>query len=174
MSHNNDNPYLSSSIVYARPTKPTPSFVRGAAFAAAWAITGFTITTVLVAYQYGIDDPASFLQEARVQLLFPGLACGAVFGLAALLNYGSACRIGFITALMRIGSAALVGVLVMHIATFVFSLYQQSYTEDPWVYVRMAILLAFPISYATVQLRAQWRQDSIGNVNLAETKLAKQ
>jgi hypothetical protein len=86
------------------------------------------------------------------------VVCLAIFALAAIANFSPRRSVGFIHALAVIASIALLALLAMAAGTVLFGLGPQSYTSDPFAWLRWAIFAIFLGAGATLFIRWQIRE----------------
>lgn len=131
------------------PTVPS-SLVRGLGFAVAFSLVGFAIPMTygsiveLVAYANSpyVYPPAIEWHSVFDTFLSPAIGCSIVFGLAAILNFAPAIRLGAIRSLIFVGISAIAGVYFSAIMAFLFDL------QLDWPAILMAI--SIPCCYTFV------------------------
>lgn len=131
------------------------SWNRGIKLAFPASLFGFTVPllpdliVLLLQFVIGdrrIDMYGNFREVART--LVPGAAwCAFVFALAAILDFAPATRIGFVRAVMLVGLASVVGFFATAFATVLFPIGRQSYTSDPWLWLRLVLTLSVPATF---------------------------
>ncbi|MGB7326896.1 MAG: hypothetical protein WBD31_18615 [Rubripirellula sp.] len=140
---------------------------RGISAAVLLACVGYVLPFVLLlgftALRYGQhpfpDGTITKIIDSHKQMTLhdlkhfgPNLGCLLLFGLSGLVNFTPAQFPGLIRTMIRIGGAAIAGVVLMGIATMIFGLTTNSYTEDPHAPTRFAIFATVPIGCAVILL----------------------
>lgn len=91
--------------------------------------------------------------------LEPSIGFAAIFAMSAIVSFAPSNSLGFVPSLIRLGGSAIIGVIAMVLASSLFGLEPQSYTLDPFHWVRLAIVAAFPIVVAACLLIRQPQDD---------------
>jgi hypothetical protein len=171
-----DNPYRPLAVATIHALTIRGSLLRGIACALPIALIGFAVP--FVAYSiltlvrhyilaYPRIDMRDDFRGMPVTFLGPGIGCSLVFGLAAILNYSPPLRIGFVRATMFVGLAALSGIVLAAVATIVFQIGPQSYTSDPWLWLRILIGVSPPVAYTAIHTVKRFARPDV-NAAIAE------
>jgi hypothetical protein len=80
----------------------------------------------------------------------PGIGLSFVFGLAAILNYAPAKRLGLVRCIMGVGLVSLGGVALSELAASIVDIAPQTYTSDPWAWLRTLIVVSVPVAYTVI------------------------
>lgn len=147
------------------------SFVRGFLCALPTSGIGFAIPYVVLAvlpivqatfFGYSPVDRDADLQELPTKAMIAAIGCSIVFGLAAILNYSPARKLGIIRALLLVGLSAVFGLFVMGVAALIFDLGPRSYFSDPFFPVRCAITVSVPVVFTFLILQRVIRHKDRG------------
>ena len=150
-----------------------PSLLRGIACGFLAAGIGFALPFVAISTVFFVRsnafDPPLFDIFVDLPLTFSGIAFSSLFGLAAILNYAPASRIGLVRAVIFVGLSLIGSVFVIGIATQVFHLGPQTYTIDPWQGLRGLIALVVPIAYTLGHTAMRfWRSPAVPSPAIAD------
>jgi len=176
LEHETSNPYESPKCQNAGNFDgDTNSLIRGLGFAVPLSIVGFAIplSSGLIIELIGqINSPYANPPAIEFNSLFNGvlaaaIECAIMFAFAALLNYSPAIRLGLIRSLLFVGLSAFAGMIFMAIMTLVFNLEQQSYTSDPWRWLRAFLATSIPVAYTIFHTRQRF---SLSSNVLASTR----
>jgi len=173
MQSEEQNPYYPSvAPVAARAPHHQASLLRGFACAVPSAAAGFAVaflmfaTILLVRYLIAgetMPDPESELRRNLRGAILPSAGLAFVFGLAAILNYTPARRFGLVRSIMFVGLAALAGDMTSALAEFLFDIGPQTYTSDPWAWLRSLIVVSVPVAYTVIHTGVRFK-DREGNL----------
>jgi hypothetical protein len=144
------------------------SLARGLAWAVPLGACGFCVP-------YLILGAVILLQAAFTDMLpidrdwewrrLPGngiaaaVICAMIFAFAAIANFAPRGRIGFIRALLVMATFALVDILAVAVAVVLFRLGPQSYTSDPYAWLRCTVFLTLLCVGGIAFIRWQIRND---------------
>jgi hypothetical protein len=158
----------------------TNSLLRGLAFAVPLSIVGFAIplaTGFIIELAKQLNSPYANPPAKDLAYLFktfvgPSIGCAIMFALASILNYSPALRLGLIRSLIFMGLSAFAGGIFMAVMTSLFNLEQQSYTSDPWFWLRVFLLVPVPVAYTIFHTLQRFQLSSNPPTNLAENTIS--
>ena len=149
------NPYESpSQLPDSAPAKPAVDLLRGLIAAVIGAAVGFAIPAIYMCIEFrvqSLDHLAQVLHRAAEMCA----VCTAMCCLAAFLSFTPSRRMSFMGAFLCVSGLAFLGLVVMVIATITFNLGAESKTSDPWLWLRIFVILVVMIA-GTIFLT--WRQ----------------
>lgn len=151
-----DNPYQSPNSASDQQKVQRPSWLRGILYSAPLSIGAalipllLPVTYHLLALRFNWDIDHELFDDA---LILPSIGCGALFFAAGIRNYSPAQQTGMIPCLMSIGIFTIAGLVLMSVATLVFSLEACTYESDPWLPVRVLLAVSIPACYTICSTR---------------------
>jgi len=154
-----ENPYQSPNAEASSPRLRVDkhfSIVRGIGYSVIFSPIGFlvpllffmliSVTTWLLT-DWNTDSPKSLIFDDWDSLISPCVGISVLFAVSAFRNYAPAQQVGFVRSLMHIGGCLIAGVIVESFVTFAFGLENNSYNSDPWLLLKLIVVLAVPFCY---------------------------
>ncbi len=164
------NPYESpkSSQCDGVVNVTTNSLLRGLAIAIPLSVVGFAIpqaSGLVFAMVEQMNSPYATPPALDFISLFKtylnaAIGCAILFALAGILNYSPAIRLGLVRSLLFVGLSMFSGLFFMSVMTLTFNLESQSYTSDPWLWLRVFLALSVPIAYTVIHTRQRFSLQS--------------